>query len=823
MSKRIIHLVRIAVFILFAGAAATAGELDSSFGIDGRAAIEIGTHGDRAQAIVIQPDGKILLGGSSADSSSLAYSLIRLLPDGSLDSSFNGDGKVLLNLSAGDDEILALALTVDGDIFAGGYTTRGRDRDFTLLRFNSDGSLDTGFGDQGKVVTSVGNSNDEITALAVDEDGALLVAGSAEGTLGRVIVLGRYLADGRLDPSFSDQGLSLIGIGIDVVAQGLVIRDDGSAVISGSYADGEIIRMVLAGFTPEGLIDSGFGENGVAVTKYTRQISEGYGLFQDKDGDLFVAGSVGVEGGRSAAVFRFTDQGTPETSFGEDGALIAEIGSEDDVFYSLAGNETSLHASGFTTTSNNRDFLLVSYEQGAGEQSLSLEDGTNSSAPQPEVVTTSFVSGESMSYAMAIQKDGKVVTVGTSGDDDNTSMAVSRYKVAGSLTPTMKSVATNVNISTLPLSDIDATGAFTGGTINAALGTVTQRGVVFSIAPYPICNTDCASGVVDGPDPVDPVDPEDPDTPDTKAPVITSTTSSSFTSGSEVTLSVSTDESATCKYNKDTDVEYGSMTNSFSGANSTQHTSSLGSTLSDATYTYYVRCTDAVGNANLTGQAISFTVAPATAKKTINKAEELLAVATVKIGDFLVPSAYAVDDATTTSTTTSSLFTSSSSLINQKGYTLDGAGSGIYSSILDDLTPDTRYYVRAYAIVGDTIYYGQIIEFETPNACFIATAAYGSILHPAVAVLRDFRDSFLKTNHCGQQFVYWYYKNSPPIADKIAASTTARYITRALLVPVIAAGWLLLHPQAVVFYFCIVCLTAMVFRLRHRRLLTPSI
>ena len=816
MTKRFMHLIYIAVCLLFVSATASTGELDSSFGVDGRAAIEIGTHGDRAQAIAIQPDGKILLGGSSADSSSLAYSLIRLLPDGSPDSSFNGDGKVLLDLSAGDDEILSLALTVDGHILAGGYTTQGRDRDFTLLRFNSDGSLDTGFGNQGKVVTSVGNSHDEITAMAVDEDGALLVAGSAEGTLGRVIVLGRYLADGRLDPSFSDQGLSLIGIGMDVVAQGMVIREDGSAVISGSYADGETVRMVLAGFTPDGLIDTGFGENGVAVTKYTRQISEGYGLFQDQDGDLFVAGSVGPEGERSAAIFRFTDQGVPETSFGEDGALIAEIGSEDDVFYSLAGNETTLHASGFTTTYNNRDFLFVSYEQGASEQAFSSEDGIDSSVPQPEVLTTSFVSGDSMSYAMAMQKDGKVVTVGTSGDDDNTSMAVSRYTVAGSVTPTMKSVSSNVNISTLALSDIDATGAFTGGNINAALGTVDQRGVVFSIAPYPTCNSDCASGKIDNP-----TTPDTPDVPgeDTTAPVPTSTTATTFISGTEVTLSVTTDESATCKYNKDTDVEYGSMANFFSGANTTNHTSSLG-TLSDADYIYYVRCTDVAGNVTSTGTKITFSVAPASVRNTLKKTGTLLAGATWKMGNFLVPSAHA-EDTTSSTTTSTATTTTGTSQINKGGYTIDGAGSGIYSSILDDLTPDTRYYVRAYAIVGDTIFYGQIIEFETPNACFIATAAYGSILHPAVAVLREFRDSFLNTNHWGRQFVYWYYKNSPPIADKIAASTAARYVTRLFLVPLIAASWLLLHPQAVVFYFCLVCLTALLFRMRHRRLLTP--
>jgi uncharacterized delta-60 repeat protein len=815
------YLLHIVLFLLFVSATAAFGELDSSFGIDGRTSIEIGTHGDRAQAIAIQADGKILLGGSSADSSSLAYSLIRLLPDGSPDSSFNGDGKVVLDSSRGDDEILALALTEDGHILAAGYTSSGRDRDFSLLRFNSDGSLDTGFGNQGKVITSVGNSNDEITAMAVDKDGAFLVAGSAEGTLGRIIVLGRYLADGHLDPTFSDQGLSLIGIGLDVVAQGMIIREDGSAVISGSYTDGETVRMVLVGFTSEGLIDAGFGEQGVAVTEYNRQISEGYGLFRNQDGELFVAGSVGPEGKRSASIFRFTDQGVPETSFGEVGALVAEVGSEDDVFYSLAGNATSLHASGFTSTSDNRDFLFVSYEQGGDEQTASsAADEMDGTVPRAEVITTSFISGDSMSYALAVQQDGKVVTVGTSGDSENSSMAVSRYTVAGSVTPTVKSVPSDVNVYTLPPTDIDATGANTGGNIfNGLTGSVTQRGVVYSIAPYPTCGKDCADGVIDDGGGTDPTPGED-----TTSPVITSETDPSFTNGSEVILSVLTDESATCKYNEETDVEYGSMSNSFFGANTTKHTRLL-DPLPDATYTYYVRCTDAAGNVNSTGKAVSFTVAPATTENTIHQAKAVLAAASVTCGDFFVASAHAVDttDASSTSSSTSTSLLSGKSLVNEEGYTIDGSGHGIYSTILNELTPDTRYYLRAYAITESpsgtkTIHYGQIIEFETPNACFIATAAYGSILHPAVGVLREFRDNFLKTNHWGRQFVYWYYKNSPPLADKIAASTAARYLTRVLLVPVITASWLLLHPQAVVFYCCIVCLIAMALRMRNRYL-----
>ncbi len=132
--------------------------------------------------------------------------------------------------------------------------------------------------------------------------------------------------------------------------------------------------------------------------------------------------------------------------------------------------------------------------------------------------------------------------------------------------------------------------------------------------------------------------------------------------------------------------------------------------------------------------------------------------------------------------------------LRKEGYTSDGSGEGLYSSILDNLAPDTRYYVRAYAIIDGVIHYGPQISFETGSACFIATAAYGSILHPAVTVLRTFRDRYLLACAPGRAAVNWYYRNSPPLAARIARSPGIRGLVRILLVPVIGLAWLALHP-----------------------------
>ena len=148
---------------------------------------------------------------------------------------------------------------------------------------------------------------------------------------------------------------------------------------------------------------------------------------------------------------------------------------------------------------------------------------------------------------------------------------------------------------------------------------------------------------------------------------------------------------------------------------------------------------------------------------------------------------------------------------------MDGSGSGRYSSILENLQPDTRYYVRAYAITeSGVIYYGPQTAFETASACFIATAAYGSIVHPAVDVLRQFRDRYLKTNVPGRQLVNWYYTHSPPLADRIAASPGLRRVTRAALMPLVGISWLLLHPLALLGLLA-VSFAALCFGMGHRQ------
>ncbi len=161
MNSRSVRLLAFAPALLAALCSdASAAALDAGFGHDGRVAVELGIFGSRANAVAAQADGKIVAAGYAASSADRDFMLFRLLPDGSLDTSFNYDGTVTTAVGAFDDEALAVAVQADGKIIAAGYSGNGENRDFALVRYNSDGSVDRSFGAEGMVVTAVSASHD---------------------------------------------------------------------------------------------------------------------------------------------------------------------------------------------------------------------------------------------------------------------------------------------------------------------------------------------------------------------------------------------------------------------------------------------------------------------------------------------------------------------------------------------------------------------------------------------------------------------------------------------------------------------------------------
>jgi uncharacterized delta-60 repeat protein len=188
----------------------TDGSLDASFGTGGEVSTSFGSTNNGANSVTLQADGKIVAAGASDNSENLA--LVRYNVDGSLDASFGSGGMVTTSVPNGSGSAAeSVKIQPDGKILVAGYSfVLGSNTDFVLVRYNSDGSLDSSFGTGGKVETELGSIADAANSLVLLPDGKILVVGttgdrpvgSAGDQPGLDFALARYNSDGSLDTSF---------------------------------------------------------------------------------------------------------------------------------------------------------------------------------------------------------------------------------------------------------------------------------------------------------------------------------------------------------------------------------------------------------------------------------------------------------------------------------------------------------------------------------------------------------------------------------------------------------------------------------------------
>jgi uncharacterized delta-60 repeat protein len=407
--------------------------LDTTFGAGGLALTHFGSFSnDQAQAVAIQSDGKIVIVGSTANPGT-DFGVIRYNADGSLDTSFGKGGKVSTDFAGGMDVARAVVIQADGKIVVVGSAFAGSTTgtDFGVVRYNADGSLDTTFGNGGKVTTSfTSNLFDSAQSVVLQSDGRILVGGYSRGAGTNMddFAVVRYNTDGSLDTSFGTGGkvTTNFGAGATDDAYAMALQSDGRIVLAGTSNLNGNYDFALARYNTDGSLDSSFGTAGLLHTDFAGANDNAQAVVLQSDGKIVAAGYA-TSGLQGFALARYNTNGSLDTSFGAGGLVRTNFSGGNDVIEGLAlQSDGKLVAAGFSYPrfSSIPQFALTRFNS---DGSLDSNFG---------IVTTAINGNEDVGRGIAIQKDGKIVVPGWTLDNNFFyAFAVARYSSGQVLTP----------------------------------------------------------------------------------------------------------------------------------------------------------------------------------------------------------------------------------------------------------------------------------------------------------------------------------------------------------------------------------------------------
>jgi uncharacterized delta-60 repeat protein len=263
------------------------GELDHSFGING---IVLSSVGNNANSLAIQSDGKIIITGSSSDNVQSNFITVRFNSNGSIDPSFGNNGIVVASFD-GSSHADAIAIQKDGKIIVGGLTGNSPNFNFTLVRYNCNGDLDTLFGMNGKVIITVGNFyNSGCNSIKIKSDGKIIASGWAFDGAVQNYIIAQFDANGLLDVNFGTGGIINAYVGDAAVANDIEIQKNGKIVVAANIISSTNNDFIVARYDSTGILDSTFGINGNAIT-HVGIDAKINALSIQLDGKIVVAGS----------------------------------------------------------------------------------------------------------------------------------------------------------------------------------------------------------------------------------------------------------------------------------------------------------------------------------------------------------------------------------------------------------------------------------------------------------------------------------------------------------------------------------------------------
>ncbi|MGI8820668.1 MAG: delta-60 repeat domain-containing protein, partial [Chthoniobacterales bacterium] len=483
----LILVVLLAVVVNGQPARAADGDLDPTFGAGGKVVTDFNNSTDWLSRVAVQPDGKIVAIGDTHPSHKGA--LARYNPDGTLDATFGNGGKVI-TVATVRESAAGLLILPDGKIMVSGSISlpSSFDTSFVLLRFNSDGSVDTTFGNGGMVTTNIAPVDDQANAIALQSDGKIVAAGRrgiqiepAQQRKGHV-ALARYNSDGSLDATFGNGGTveNDFGQGLESYAIALMIQPDGKLVIAG----GSSYEFLVARYNSNGTLDTTFGGSGFRLANFSSNWDAATDAALQPDGKIVLVGWSELNSPYdSFAVARFNSDGSFDQSFGNSGKVLL---TDQGALHAVAlQSDGKLLALGSSNSFSDSRFLLLRFNVNGALDSTFGSGGT---------VATDF-GRPTEGAALVFQADGKLLAGGLTSSDPyftNSDFALARYQFGSFQLPgavSRKTHGASVYDLALPLTGTAAIEPRSGGSASEHQivftfpGSVTLTGATVTAAP----------------------------------------------------------------------------------------------------------------------------------------------------------------------------------------------------------------------------------------------------------------------------------------------------------------------------------------------------
>jgi len=683
-----------------------------------------------------------------------------------IDTGFGDNGFVVKDFGIGDDEALALAVQPDGKLLVAGYSDNGAVKNIIVARYLPDGTPDISFNYDGVFVDSMGSGDSVAFSLAVQSDGRIFVTGSTFDMEPRLAVIA-LTEDGYLDSGFGDNGQVIFSVqGEAIVTADLEVAPDGFIIIAATVERSDAGRYPLfAKISSGGEFVPEFGKDGVVIQE-SEHSTEVRSLALLNEGKILAAGSIELDGVAQAGLLMFNADGTPDMMFGEEGELLLSVEGLGSVVNDLfVESGESILLAGSVKNKNYSQAFAVRL----------MKDGTLDPHFAGNGMFRSSLEYDSTAYGISVQQDETIVLAGFALSGQGKDVIV-------------WSIPDN---DMVPLSSDDKV-------ILDSEQQIVLRGL--SVSDSNIGEADIETDI-----------PVEQSSDQVATSITTDIAGGDDASYAAVTLASGQIVVAGSSNNGiDKDIALVSYTSEDMSMELLSESASKGvvtgvlrvitSPIEDITRVGAVSggiisvTTGLSCETSCTENGVLDTVCSESCldKRTVEKRGVVFSV--YKNPVYRLETTVPADGDVPTDT--ESIFVYDA---NRAGQTEDGSGIGAYGSDIQDIIPDAIYYVRAYAVLADdTVIYGNQLTFKTDDACFIATAAYGSLLDTHVILLRQFRDTYLMPYSFGRRVVRVYYYFSPPLADLVDENALLRSVVRVSLWPLIALALFMLKVTSTV-------------------------